>query len=560
MKNHRVWITIGGILIAASALLAQVTPKASPFPPEAPPAPPAPAAKPAPAPHPAPFAEGLFDDQTGWQDQQQKVMDKAAEALEKAQEKIQDKAWQDAEWRAADAVQQAQDKMLGMQDRMSDLISDKQWTALDKLTQPGVGGGFGYGIGGGIGGGIGYGTPLADLTMNMKLNFPLAQARLIGGQYGPRGSDDAIYRNGQNALDSHHYDQALESFNTVVSRGGARVEGALYWKAYALNKLGRRDEAQSAIDQLRKSYPGSRWLDESKALEVEIKASSGKPVSPEAETDEDIKILALNGLMQSDPERALPQVENLLKQSHSPKLKKQLVVVLGLNSSPRAKQDLEQIARTGNPDLQVAAIQYLSGRRGDTSHAQLFSEIYAASSDKVVKSAILDSFRNSTDKDRLVQIVKTEKDQDLRNRAIEALGSVDGQPELWQIYPGETTPEGKIKILEVMAQNGNPDKLAEVARTDKDSKVRLAAIRVIASQKGGNSGATLVAIYGAEQDPQVKRQIVGQLAGARNGKALVDIARAEKDTQLKLQIVEQLSRMTKYSKEANDYLQEILSK
>ena len=43
-----------------------------------------------------------------------------------------------------------------------------------------------------------------------------------------------------------------------------------------------------------------------------------------------------------------------------------------------------------------------------------------------------------------------------------------------------------------------------------------------------------------------------------NAKALVDIARGEKDMKMKLRIVERLSNMR--SKEAADYLQEILSK
>jgi hypothetical protein len=51
---------------------------------------------------------------------------------------------------------------------------------------------------------------------------------------------------------------------------------------------------------------------------------------------------------------------------------------------------------------------------------------------------------------------------------------------------------------------------------------------------------------------------VDGLSSQRNAKALVDIARAEKDTKLKLRIVERLSNMK--SKEANDYLEELLKK
>ncbi len=54
-----------------------------------------------------------------------------------------------------------------------------------------------------------------------------------------RGNDNSLYGRGQNALDDHKYDQALDYFTEVVARGGPKADGALYWKAYTLIKLGR---------------------------------------------------------------------------------------------------------------------------------------------------------------------------------------------------------------------------------------------------------------------------------------------------------------------------------
>lgn len=392
------------------------------------------------------------------------------------------------------------------------------------------------------------GTPMA-----------LPQARTLVNSFG-KSSDENLYRSGLDLIDNHRYDQALAEFNTIVSRNGTRAEGALYWKAYTLNKLGRSSEAQAAIEQLRKTYASSHWLDDAKALEVEVKASSGKPVSPEAETDEDIKVLALNGLMQSDPERALPQVEKMLKGSHSPKLKRQIVYVIAQSNTPRAQQDLEQVARTGNPDLQLTAIRYLGSKR-NANNGALFAEIYAASNDISVKSSILNSFRASKDKDRLLPIAKTEKDPDLRRSAIAGLGDIDGQPELWQLYQAETTPEGKVAILNAMQRNGSTEKLLDVARKDSDPKVRQTAIRIIATQETGTPSASIATLYASEQDDKVKQTIIDNLSNSRNCKSLIDVARSEtKNVNMKLRIVERLSNMTKSCKEATDYLTEILSK
>ncbi len=383
------------------------------------------------------------------------------------------------------------------------------------------------------------------------------QQRVFVG--GPRGSDDSMYQNGLTAINNHQYDQALSEFNNVVAHAGTRAEGALYWKAYVLNKLGRSADAQAAIDTLRKTYPGSRWLDDAKALELEVKQSKG-PVSPDSETDEEIKVLALNGLMQSDPEKALPQVENLLKGAHSPKLKRQALYVIAENNTPKAQQMLEQIARGGNPDLQVRAIQFMSERRNPNT-PQILLEIYTSTSDPTVKRAILDTFTNNRDKDRLLQVLRSEKDGNMRRQAIDKLGDVDGQPELWQIYQTETTPEGKIAVLNAMQRNGNLEKLAEVVRTDKDLRVRQKAIEVISTQEAGSPNDTLVALYSSEQDEKVKNTIIDHLAFRRGDcKPLVDVAKAEKDIHMKLRIVERLSNLAKSCQAATDYLTELLNR
>jgi len=182
-------------------------------------------------------------------------------------------------------------------------------------------------------------------------------------------------------------------------------------------------------------------------------------------------------------------------------------------------------------------------------------EIYNSSNDTRVKGAILDAFRNSRDIDRLGQVAKLEKDANLRERTYQQLGEVNGQPELWQLYQAEPTPEGKIAILRNMRHNGNADKLVDAVKKETDPKVRRAAIEVLADQDAG-SQERLVALYSSEQDLQLRQAIVDSLSGQRNVKYLIELARAEKDPKLKLRIVERLSNM--HSKEAADYLLELL--
>jgi tetratricopeptide (TPR) repeat protein len=376
-----------------------------------------------------------------------------------------------------------------------------------------------------------------------------------------RWSDNAerSYERGQRSLDNGRWDEALEAFTAVAAKVEARADGALYWKAYTLNKLGRRDEALGAIAELRKTHANSRWLDDAKVLEAELRQSSGQAVRPESEVDDEIKLLALNGLVQSDPERAVPLLENLLKGSQRPKLKERVLFVLAQSSSPRGKQLLEQVARgsAGNPDLQLKAIRYLGATgRKQSSNGGLLWEIYSASNDQEVKRAVLSGFISSNDKDHLLQIARTEKSPNLRLEAIGMLGAVAAQPELWSMYQQESSAEIKQQILHSMVASNSADRLAEVARTEKDVKLRRSAIRALSGMSATKSGDTLVALYPNENDPQVKSAIIDGLSGQRNAKALVDLARKESNPSMKREIVSRLSGMK--SKEASDYLMELL--
>jgi hypothetical protein len=385
--------------------------------------------------------------------------------------------------------------------------------------------------------------------------FALAPQKIMRGRHD---SDDRAYERGQRALDRRNWDEALESFTQVAGTGGSRADGALYWKAYTLAKLGRRDDALAAIGELRKSYATSRWLDEAKALELEVKQASGQKPSPEAENDEELKLMALNGLVQSDPERALPLLTNLLKTSSSPKLKERALFVLAQSNSPQGKQLLEQVARggAGNPDLQLKAISYVAATSKKTDNRQLLWEIYSSSNDNQVKRAALRGLMISHDKDHLLQIAKTDKSPQLRMEAISMLGADGAQAEVWQIYQSETSPDVKQQLLHSLIASNASDRLLEVAKTEKDAKLRRTAIQALGSMNATKTGDALVAMYGAETDPAMKRSIVDGLRSQRNAKGLVDLARKETDPAMKREIVGRLSNMK--SKESADYLMELL--
>ena len=364
------------------------------------------------------------------------------------------------------------------------------------------------------------------------------------------------YDSGTRLLDEHKYDEAIQRFDRVIAGKSDRTDGALYWKAYALNRIGRRDEAIAALAVLRRDYPNSHWLNDAQALEVEVKQNAGQPVSPADESNEDIKLMAINSLMNADPERAIPLLESLLKSNATPRVKDRAMFVLTQNRSARAQQILADYAKgAGNPDLQVRAIRYI-GMSGTPEAQQQLASVYAASNDVGVKREIIRSLMVSKGRDVLFNLAKSEKDPSLRAEAIRQLGVMKATDQLAQLYASESSAENKTEIIRALMVAGASDKLLDLARSEKDPAVRSEAIRNLAFTHS-TTPETLTGLYTSDMDVKTKHQLIDALHARGDAKSLVDLARKESDPAMKKFIVERLSNM-RGSKEATDYMMELL--
>jgi tetratricopeptide (TPR) repeat protein len=154
------------------------------------------------------------------------------------------------------------------------------------------------------------------------------------------------YQRGQESLERRAWARAADSFTQVIeAQNSTRVDAALYWRAYALDKLNQQADALASLQDLFKRFPQSRWLSDAKALELQVRQNAGQPPRPENESDEELKLLALQGLQHSDPEQAVPMLEKLLQGTASPRLKARALFVLAQSNSPRARQVLTAAAK-----------------------------------------------------------------------------------------------------------------------------------------------------------------------------------------------------------------------
>ena len=315
----------------------------------------------------------------------------------------------------------------------------------------------------------------------------------------------ALYDQAREAIENSQFDQALQELNQLTDPiwvGKDPTNGwgdaALYWKAYSQSKLALSDEALQTIKELSKQFAKSTWVKDAKALAVEIQQAAGQPVSADLQNDEELKLLALRGIMQSDPEKGLPIIEKMLAGGGTPRVRDRALFVLAQSRSARARDIIANTAKNNsNPELQTRAIRYIGMMRSGDNN-ELLAGIYRSSPDASVKRAIIQSYFTS----------------------------------------------------------GNADKIGELARTEKDSDLRRIAIRNLGMMNRAGVSDTLVAIYKSDSSSDVRREIVNSLFIHRDAKALVDLARAEKDPSLKKDIVSRLSVMK--APEATDYMLELL--
>ena len=399
-------------------------------------------------------------------------------------------------------------------------------------------------------------TPAGAQTGPLSIAFKAATLRGPAAIDGDDRADD-LYEQGREAIEEGKYERALDRFNALIELNSNRTDAALYWKAYSLAKLGRRADALGAVADLQQRFKDSRWIKDARALEVEVRQASGQAVSPESQNDEELKLLALRGLMQSDPDRAMPIIEQMLASTNSPKVKDRALFVLSQSGTARAREIMGNVARgAANPDLQLRAIHYL-GIMGGAENRQILSDVYRASSDAAVKRSIIRSFMVSGDRTRLLGLARSETTPELRGEAVQQLGVMGAHAELAELYSSETSVDVKKRIIQAMFVGGSADKLVDLARTEKDPQLRRTAVRNLGLMGASRTGDAIKAIYLSDATPEIRKEAINALFLQNNGRILVELARAEKDPQMKKEMVSKMSIMGK-SKEVTDYLVELL--
>jgi hypothetical protein len=263
-------------------------------------------------------------------------------------------------------------------------------------------------------------------------------------------ADDGAYAIGTRAMDEHRWQDAVAAFDKVIGEKGKRVDAALYWKAYSLNKLGKTPLAIATCDQLHSQFADSPWNKDCNAISVDVQVDAKviaadnmelridrihphvkiAPIRPDMGrgdsgvargSDEDLKMLALNSLLNRDPATALPLLRGILSGNQPLSVKKHALFVLAQSKSPEAEGILHDAA-LGKLDaqLQGQAIQAMAVFQGKRANDAL-TEVYLTTTDPKIKTSIISAMFITKDAPRMVEMARNEKDLELKRRIVSEL-------------------------------------------------------------------------------------------------------------------------------------------
>jgi HEAT repeats len=265
--------------------------------------------------------------------------------------------------------------------------------------------------------------------------------------------DDDAYTVGTRAMDEHRWPDAVSAFDKVINEKGKRVDAALYWKAYSLNKLGKTPLVIATCDQLHSQFSNSPWnkdcdvisadgqvdpkamVDRMKITRDRMKIDTDQMrirVEPfrfdrdrgdcgARGSDEDLKMLALNSLLNKDPATALPLLRGILSGNQSPCVKKRALFVLAQSKSPEAESILHDAALGKlDPQLQGEAIQSMAVFQGKRANDTL-AEVYRTTTDPKIKKSIISAMFITRDAPHMVEMARNEKDLELKRALVSQL-------------------------------------------------------------------------------------------------------------------------------------------
>jgi hypothetical protein len=316
--------------------------------------------------------------------------------------------------------------------------------------------------------------------------------------------------------------QAVDLLRAVVDDPKeTRRDEALYWLAHSQHQAGDSAAAIATIKRLEQDFPRSMWVRPAQSLSLDIAvklgrtdvlwwmanprpaiAPSPKAVAPDGapapgpakmrpaplpapkaippsavwsvstiEPDADLRIQALGSLMRTEADRAIPMLAEIAFEVDKPGPASRAVAVLARSPSPKAKETVVQVAKTGPEPVRITAVRELARFRGRSVSDDLM-QVYVTA-DEPLKFQIVQSLGDIEAPMPLLRIVETEKEPKVRYVALNNLGRAGAVPQLAAMYKTMKTFEAKQSIIVGLFNARADEELIVIADVERTRSPRL---------------------------------------------------------------------------------------
>jgi len=262
---------------------------------------------------------------------------------------------------------------------------------------------------------------------------------------------DKLFQAGKDAIHKKDWNVAVErwkNFSTLFPQSQWGAE-PYYWLAYSLNQAAKesddfekqtamREQAMLKLEMLLQRFSDSSWANDARMLRIELAeylSNAGKTQykkyitsSAQAENGSDInvKLVALDALMQMDEEKALPILKKIIKENKDRNIRAKAVFVLSQHDDPSVPTLLGEIARRDeDPYVREQAVFWLGQEGGEAGLGNLI-DLYADCKDKKLKEKILFAFsQNESEASfrKLLDIAKSDPDWNCGERRCSGSGN-----------------------------------------------------------------------------------------------------------------------------------------
>ena len=387
---------------------------------------------------------------------------------------------------------------------------------------------------------------------------------------------DSLYRLARRAMADENYRRAAKLFNELVERfpHSDYAGDALYYRAYSLFQLGGQRDLRDAIDAINeqaRDYPDASTREDAKTLRTRIEsaqarrgdAEAAQKVAEKAKSlgdergcpgdDDDMRIAALQGLMQMDAESALPILRQVLgkRGSCTQSLRKHAVFIASQKRSDEATDLLLEVARTDpSGEVRAEAIQWLGQAHSSRAVAALDSIAANATDDEILEKAVfaLSQSRDERSDVALRRIASDErKSTHARTQAIFWFGQThrdaDDMRFLRELFSRSRSDEIQQSIIQAMSQARTQEAMRWLIDLARDRRVSVEA-RKNALFWAGQSGAELQQLVGLYDEMKgqtdIQNQLIFVFSQRRDREAvdkLMDIASNDPDRELRKQAI-----------------------